>query len=54
MSKGKSNTSYSTNNGKPAADNKSNQGNPTSPVYYQGRGIPVPSSLPTSPKPQDK
>lgn len=45
MSKGKSSgTSNAANN------NKSNQGNTTSPVYYTGRGLPVPSSLPSGPK----
>jgi len=45
MSKGKSG-----GNSKASRNNKSNQGNPTSPVYYTGRGQPVPSSLPSGPK----
>lgn len=35
-------------------NNRSNQGNPTSPVYYTGRGQPVPSNLPSGPKPAGK
>lgn len=47
MSKGK-------NGSKAVANNKSNQGNPTSPVYYTSRGLPVPPNLPSGPVPQDK
>jgi len=35
-------------------DNKSNQGNPTSPVHHTGIGQPVPPSLPSGPKPHGK
>jgi len=40
--------------GTPAGNNKSNQSNPTSPPYYSGRGLPVPTTLPTGPKPSGK
>ena len=40
--------------GTPAGNNKSNQGNPTSPLDYQSRGQPVPSNLPSGPKPPGK
>jgi hypothetical protein len=40
--------------GTAAGNNKSNQGNPTSPVYYQSRGLTVPSNLPSGPKPAGK
>lgn len=40
--------------GTPAGNNKSNQGNPTNPAYYTGRGQPVPSNLPSGPKPPGK
>jgi len=38
---------------KAAADNKSNQGNPTSLVYYTSRGLPVPANLPSGPLPEN-
>jgi len=37
--------------GRTAANNTSNQGNKTSPVYYPTRGLPVPPNLPSGPKP---
>jgi len=40
--------------GTPAGDNRANQLNKTSPVYYKSRGLPVPSSLPSGPKPPGK
>jgi len=40
--------------GTPAGDNRANQLNRTSPVYYKSRGLPVPSNLPSGPKPPGK
>jgi hypothetical protein len=40
--------------GTPAGDNRANQLNKTSPVYYKSRGLPVPSNLPSGPKPPGK
>ena len=37
--------------GTPAGNNKSNQGNPTSPTYYSGRGQAVPPNLPSGAAP---
>ena len=44
----------SAGNSKAANDNRSNQLNPTSPTYYTGRDMEVPSSLPSGPKPEGK
>jgi hypothetical protein len=40
--------------GTPVGDNRANQLNRTSPVYYKSRGLPVPSNLPSGPKPPGK